>query len=54
MYRIEFNELLHFRSRFLRKEDLSSAIAKVANAIFRARQAQIWGKATTTCASDSK
>ncbi len=49
-----YNELLHVRSRFLHKEDLRNAIAEVANAIFRVRQAQIWGEATTTCASDSK
>jgi TnpA family transposase len=49
-----YNDLLYVRSRFLHKEDLRNAIAEVANAIFRSRQAHIWGEATTTCASDSK
>jgi TnpA family transposase len=49
-----YNDLLYVRSRFLHKEDLRNAIVEVANAIFRIRQTQIWGEATTTCASDSK
>ena len=31
-----------------------NAIAQVANAIFHTRLTQIWGEATTACASDSK
>ena len=49
-----YNDLLYVRSRFLHKEHLREAIAEVANAVFRSRQLQIWGEATTTCASDSK
>src|SRR5205823_2350014 len=33
---------------------LRAAIAAVANAIFRVRHPEIWGEATTACASDSK
>jgi TnpA family transposase len=36
------------------KDNLRAAIAEVVNAIFRIRQPQIWGEATTACASDSK
>jgi TnpA family transposase len=49
-----YHDLLYVRSRFLQKEHLREAIAEVANAVFRSRQLQIWGEATTTCASDSK
>ena len=49
-----YHDLLYVRSRFLHKEHLREAIAEVANAVFRSRQLQIWGEATTTCASDSK
>jgi Tn3 transposase DDE domain/Domain of unknown function (DUF4158) len=53
-HREGYNDLLYIRSRFLHKEDLRNAIAEVADAVFRIRQPQIWGEATTTCASDSK
>ena len=49
-----YQELLYARGRYIHKEQLRAAIADVANAIFRARHPQIWGEATTTCASDSK
>jgi TnpA family transposase len=47
-------DLRHLRRRYIRKEALRAAIAAVANAIFRVRQPEIWGEATTACASDSK
>jgi TnpA family transposase len=49
-----YQELLYTRRRYIHKEQLRAAIADVANAIFRVRHPQIWGEATTTCASDSK
>jgi len=49
-----YQELLYVRRRYIHKEQLRAAIADVANAIFRVRLPQIWGEATTTCASDSK
>jgi hypothetical protein len=49
-----YQELVYTRRRYLHKEALRQAIADVANAIFRARDPESWGEATTTCASDSK
>jgi len=49
-----YKELRYVRERFIRKEGLRQAIAKVVNATFAARQASIWGEGSTTCASDSK
>ena len=49
-----YKELRYVRERFVRKDDLRQAIAKVVNATFAARQALIWGEGSTTCASDSK
>ena len=51
---ITYDELLHIRRRFIHKDSLRSAIAKVVNAIFRVRRQEIWGEGTTVCASDSK
>ena len=49
-----YKELRYVRERFIRKEGLREAIAKVINATFAARQTTIWGQGSTTCASDSK
>ena len=51
---VTYSELLHVRRRFIHKDALRLAIARVVNAIFRVRQPEIWGKGTTVCASDSK
>jgi TnpA family transposase len=51
---ITYKELLHVRRRFIRKDSLRGAIARVVNAIFAARRPEIWGEGTTACASDSK
>jgi TnpA family transposase len=48
------SDLRYVRRKFIHKEQLGNAIRDVANAIFRARLTQIWGEATTACASDSK
>jgi TnpA family transposase len=48
------SDLRYVRSRSIHKEQLRNAIAHVANAIFEARRAEIWGEGTTACASDSK
>lgn len=42
------------RHRFVHKEQLRAAIACVADGIFSVRSADVWGEATTACASDSK
>lgn len=52
--KVSFEELRHIKRTFINQEDLREAITKVVNAIFRVRNADIWGEATTACASDSK
>ena len=49
-----YKDLLYVRRRFINKEYLREAITRVVNATFRARRPEIWGEATTACASDSK
>ena len=51
---ITYKDLLYVRRKFIQKDSLRSAIAEVANAIFRVRLPEIWGEGTTACASDSK
>jgi TnpA family transposase len=46
--------LLYVRRRFITREHLREAITRVVNATFRSRHPEIWGEATTACASDSK
>ena len=50
----DYKELLYARRRFLSIEGLRQAIAQVVNATLEVRLPQIWGEATTACASDSK
>jgi TnpA family transposase len=49
-----YEDLRYVRRRFIQKESLRQVLAKVANAIFAARDPAIWGEATVACASDSK
>lgn len=49
-----YADLQYVKRRFIHKEHLHNAIAQVVNAIFQARKVQVWGEATTACASDSK
>lgn len=49
-----YKELRYVRERFVRKDALRDAIARVVNATFAVRQTAIWGNGSTTCASDSK
>jgi TnpA family transposase len=51
---VTYDELLYVKRRYIHTEALRTAIAEVANAIFRIRQPHIWGEGTTACASDSK
>lgn len=51
---LNYKDLLYVRRRFINKDHLRNAIRQVVNAIFQARQPQIWGEGTTACASDSK
>ena len=47
-------DLLYVRRRFVSGEGLRAAIARVVNATLRARRTEVWGEATSACASDSK
>jgi TnpA family transposase len=47
-------DLAYTRRRFLTRDALRAAIARVGDAIFAARSPEIWGEGTTACASDSK
>lgn len=49
-----YGDLRYVRRRFVHKEQLRAAIACVVDGIFSARSTEIWGEATTACASDSK
>ncbi len=51
---VSYKDLLYIRRRFISKDQLRNAIRQVVNAIFRARNPEIWGEGTTACASDSK
>ena len=50
---VSYKELLHTHRRYINKDSLRDAIRLVVNAIFEARQPEIWGEGTTACASDS-
>lgn len=49
-----YGDLQYIRRRYLTKEQLRSAIARVCNAVFEVRNPALWGECTTACASDSK
>jgi len=49
-----YTDLLYVRRRFIHKEQLRHAIARVVDAIFATRNPRVWGEGTTACASDSK
>ncbi len=50
----DYQDLRYVRRRFVHKEQLRAAIACVVDGVFSVRSAEIWGEATTACASDSK
>jgi TnpA family transposase len=49
-----YADLQYIRRRYITKEQLRAAIARVCNAIFQIRDPDLWGEGTTACASDSK
>jgi TnpA family transposase len=51
---VSYAKLQYVRRRFVAKETLRQAISRVIDATLAIRQPQIWGDATTWCASDSK
>ncbi len=50
----DYKDLLYIRRRFISIEGLRQAISRVVDATLSVRLPQIWGEATTACASDSK
>ncbi len=48
------HDLAYARRRFLTRDAVRAAIGRVADALFAARLPEVWGEATTACASDSK
>ncbi len=51
---ISYDNLKYIRRRFISKEAIRHAISQVVNATLDIKKANIWGKNTTWCASDSK
>ncbi|NDI36290.1 Tn3 family transposase [Chengkuizengella sediminis] len=49
-----YRELRYIRNKFIHKDHLRQANAEVANHIIYHRMKEVWGEATTACASDSK
>lgn len=49
-----YMDLEYIKRKFINKDNLRDAIAEVVNATLKIRSQNIWGSATTTCASDSK
>lgn len=47
-------ELRWVRQKFVSRDHLRAAVARVADATFSVRLPEVWGEATTSCASDSK
>jgi len=51
---LSYDDLRYVRKRFITREGLRAANAHVVNAILTARQSEVWGESTTSCASDAK
>ncbi|GLB61944.1 hypothetical protein NCCP133_40730 [Cytobacillus sp. NCCP-133] len=49
-----YRELRYIRQKFIHKDHLRKANAEVTNHIIHHRLKEVWGEATTACASDSK
>ena len=49
-----YRELRYIRQKFIHKDHLRQANAEVTNHIIYNRMKEVWGEATTACASDSK
>lgn len=52
-HKVSYKELLYIRQRFIHKTALRDATRRIADATYRIRNADIWGNAGTSCASDS-
>lgn len=53
-YEETFQDLRYVRRRFITREHLRAANARVVNAILQVRLPHIWGEGTTACAADAK
>lgn len=51
---VTYKDLLYIKRKYIYKDNLKAANEHVANAILTDRLEGIWGKGTTSCASDSK
>ena len=51
---ITYKDLLYVCRRFIIREHLREAVARVVNATLRVRRPLIWGHGTTACAADAK
>lgn len=49
-----YAQLLRVKKHYIHREHLRNAITQVVNDLLRIRHSQVWGEATTACASDSK
>lgn len=50
---VTYKDLLYIKRKYLYKDNLKAANEHIVNAILKDRQEEIWGKGTTSCASDS-
>ena len=51
---VSYSELLHVRRRYIHKDGLRAATARLTNGILALRDPAIWGEQIPSCASDSK
>ncbi|MED3069659.1 Tn3 family transposase [Bacillus thuringiensis] len=49
-----YHDLRYIRQKFIHKDNLRKANAEITNKILHHRRKEVWGEATTACASDSK
>ncbi|SMO57809.1 Tn3 family transposase [Melghirimyces algeriensis] len=51
---VTYKDLLYIKRKFIHRDNVKGAIAEVVNHILKERLEEVWGEATTSCASDSK
>ena len=49
-----YDDLVYVKRKYVQRDQLRTAIARVCDAIFQVRNPEYWGEGTTACASDSK
>ena len=50
---VSYSELTYVKRKYITKENVRNAIAKIINEVLKIRKIEIWGEATTGCACDS-